>query len=134
MTASPERSPCVTRIDDDKVRNRAHQSKVFDPLMRAPIASGQSGQARDDLYVGSTEGTAYRDEIIGAPSGKNAIRRAERNVPGSRQPGGDTNPILLRHANIEESLRELLREGLNVRVFSQIRRQANDLGFVGQLL
>ena len=76
-------------------------------------------------------GDGDRDEVEGAPRSEHAVGRRERDTPSPREPRGDRDQVLLRHADIEEALGKRLLERQNVGVFAEVCGQRDDFRPIG---
>ena len=117
----------VRRIDDGHPRERAHQREVVDRLMRRPERRRDPRQEGNDDAAARAGRERHRDLVVGATRREDAVGDGDRKEADLREPAGDSHHVRLRHADLEEPIRERLGERQHVGVLGQVGREHDDV-------
>ena len=118
----------VARVDDGHVRQAAEDREVLGRLVARPVAGGEPRQGADDLHVEVLFGDRHADEVVGPPRREHRVGGGPGLEALARHAGGGADQKLLRHAHLVEAVGMGLREDVQVGVFAEVRREADDLG------
>ena len=102
--------------------------------MAGTVAGLQARQTADDLDVGVMLADGLGDEVVAPSCNEGSVCSGKGNEAFLGQAAGRAHHQLLRHAHIVEPIRERIPENVDVRIFGQIRTEADDpVVFLGQL-
>src|SRR5439155_12828549 len=96
--------------------------------MSGAVAGGEARQARNDFDMRASNGEVDGDEIVRSPRRENAVGCGEGSESDSSQSRRNADQILLGHAELKETIGEIPRANVDVGVFGEVGRQADDVG------
>src|SRR5215472_11325087 len=124
----------VGYVDDGHVGQGANEGYVFYGLVAGAAGAGNAGHEADDADREARVGHGVDDLVQRAAGGEHAERVHPRHQALPGQGAGHADHVRLGHARVDEAVRELRLEQVDLALAGQVAGQADDLrALPGQL-